>query len=152
MPRRTPRRRPSSPENDFFNELLDSVLDSVLDVVEPHFEKLAKDAVGNARRLIDRQQQAQAPPPPPPPRTRGFRTQPPPPPPPPKPQLYEILEVSPRASQETIEAAYKSLARRYHPDVNKNKTGEIMKHINMAYQVLNDPGKRAAYNRSVGLA
>jgi DnaJ-class molecular chaperone len=60
--------------------------------------------------------------------------------------------VSPRASQETIEAAYKSLARRYHPDVNKNKTGEIMKHINMAYQVLKDPGKRAAYNRSVGLA
>ena len=50
--------------------------------------------------------------------------------------LYELLEVSENASQEVIEKAYKVLAKRYHPDlqkeIDKNKSEEMMKKINEA--------------------
>ena len=62
--------------------------------------------------------------------------------------FYEILQISPRADQETIERVYRLLAKRYHPD---NKvTGDEQK-FNMlisAYRVLSDPEKRAAYDAS----
>jgi curved DNA-binding protein len=61
---------------------------------------------------------------------------------------YEVLQVSPRADQETIERVYRLLAKRYHPD---NKvTGDEQKFsilIN-AYRVLSDPEMRAAYDAS----
>ena len=60
---------------------------------------------------------------------------------------YEILQVSPKVEPEVIQAAYRRLARKYHPDVNKSpQAAERMKQINEAYEVLRDPAKRAAYD------
>ena len=60
--------------------------------------------------------------------------------------LYEILEVSEKASKEIIEKAYKVLAKKYHPDLQKDenkKDAEIkMKQINEAYEVLSSDEKR----------
>lgn len=61
---------------------------------------------------------------------------------------YDVLEVSRNASHETIEAAYKSLCKRYHPDVNSGLSStERMKWINAAWGVLKDNGSRAEYDR-----
>ncbi len=62
---------------------------------------------------------------------------------------YKILQVDPKAEPEVIEGAYRRLARKYHPDVNKHPdAAQRMKEINLAYEVLSDPQKRAAYDRS----
>lgn len=60
---------------------------------------------------------------------------------------YEILEVSPNASPEVIRAAYKSLMQRYHPDrqLGEGKAEQAIL-IVQAYEVLSDPGRRAAYD------
>jgi hypothetical protein len=61
---------------------------------------------------------------------------------------YDVLEVSPRASAEVIRAAYKSLMQRYHPDKNP-ATSDMAKTASLivqAYEVVGDPGKRAAYD------
>ncbi len=62
---------------------------------------------------------------------------------------YEILGVSRDASLEDIKKAYRSLAKQYHPDVNKDdpQASEKFKEINEAYEVLSDPNKRAQYDR-----
>ncbi|MER3486027.1 MAG: hypothetical protein C4345_08715, partial [Chloroflexota bacterium] len=63
------------------------------------------------------------------------------------PDYYEILQVHPRAEPEVIEAAYRRLARLYHPDVSRRPdAGERMRQINLAYEVLSDPQKRRAYD------
>ena len=63
------------------------------------------------------------------------------------PDFYEVLQVSPQASQEVIQAAYRALARAYHPDVNSAPgTAERMRRLNVAFATLNDPARRAAYN------
>lgn len=60
---------------------------------------------------------------------------------------YEILGVSRKASQEEIQKAYRKLARKYHPDINKNKGAEDrFKKIGEAYEVLKDPKKRKRYD------
>ena len=65
--------------------------------------------------------------------------------------LYEILQVHHAAEPEVVEAAYRRLARKYHPDVNKSDQAEgMMKALNRAYEVLSDPVKRAAYDRERG--
>src|SRR2546425_3566973 len=64
-----------------------------------------------------------------------------------KPGYYEILQVSPDAEREVIEAAYRRLARKYHPDVNRDPTaGERMQRLNEAFEVLSDPHQRAEYD------
>ena len=64
--------------------------------------------------------------------------------------LYDDLEVSPHASRATIEAAWRSLCKRYHPDVNKLPEAEKrMKQINAAWTVLNDDKKRKEYDRGL---
>ena len=61
---------------------------------------------------------------------------------------YEILGVSRDADKEDIKQAFRRLARKYHPDVNK-ETGaeEQFKEINRAYEILSDPENRARYDR-----
>jgi curved DNA-binding protein len=61
---------------------------------------------------------------------------------------YEALEVSRDASEDEIRQSYRRLARRYHPDVNKEAGAEDrFKQISEAYDVLRDPEKRARYDR-----
>ncbi|MBX5464660.1 MAG: molecular chaperone DnaJ [Clostridia bacterium] len=62
---------------------------------------------------------------------------------------YEVLGVGPNASQEEIKAAFRRLARRYHPDAHPDdpEAEAKFKEINEAYQVLGDPEKRAQYDR-----
>jgi curved DNA-binding protein CbpA len=60
---------------------------------------------------------------------------------------YEILQVRASASQEVIRAAYRALAQRYHPD-NAGPEGQAaMVDINVAYEILGDPRRRAEYDR-----
>jgi flagellar basal body-associated protein FliL len=61
---------------------------------------------------------------------------------------YDILEVSPKASNEVIRAAYKSLIQRYHPDKNPGDTVAANRatQVVQAYEVLSDGDKRAAYD------
>src|SRR3954447_26120785 len=61
--------------------------------------------------------------------------------------LYEVLQVSPRAGQEVIQAAYRALARTCHPDVNAAPdAARQMRQLNAAYGVLSDPERRARYD------
>jgi molecular chaperone DnaJ len=61
---------------------------------------------------------------------------------------YETLGVSKDASQEEIKRAYRSLARKYHPDVSDAPNAEEkFKDVNAAYEVLSDPEKRSMYDR-----
>ncbi|MCI7765721.1 DnaJ C-terminal domain-containing protein [Helicobacter sp.] len=62
--------------------------------------------------------------------------------------LYETLEVSPNATSEEIKKAYRRLARKYHPDINKEKDAEEkFKEINAAYEILSDEKKRKQYDQ-----
>lgn len=61
---------------------------------------------------------------------------------------YEILGVSRSADKEEVKRAYRRLARKYHPDVNKDSGAEErFKEINRAYEVLSDPETKARYDR-----
>lgn len=61
---------------------------------------------------------------------------------------YEILGVSRSADKEELKRAYRRLARKYHPDVNKEPGAEErFKEINRAYEVLSDPEIKARYDR-----
>ncbi|MGE3298378.1 MAG: DnaJ C-terminal domain-containing protein [Porticoccaceae bacterium] len=61
---------------------------------------------------------------------------------------YQILGVARDASAEAIKAAFRKLARKYHPDVSKEPDAEArMKEVNEAYAVLADTEKRAAYDQ-----
>lgn len=61
---------------------------------------------------------------------------------------YEVLGVPRTASLEEIKAAFRKLARQYHPDVSQEPDAEErFKEINEAYGVLSDPEKRARYDR-----
>jgi molecular chaperone DnaJ len=61
---------------------------------------------------------------------------------------YQILGVSRDANKEEIKRAYRRLARKYHPDVNKEPGAEEkFKEINRAYEVLSEPETRARYDR-----
>ncbi|KPC74722.1 molecular chaperone DnaJ [Laceyella sacchari] len=62
--------------------------------------------------------------------------------------FYEVLGVSRNASDDEIRKAYRKLARKYHPDVNKDTDAEQkFKEVKEAYEVLSDPQKKANYDR-----
>ncbi|MET0703219.1 MAG: DnaJ C-terminal domain-containing protein [Mycobacterium sp.] len=61
---------------------------------------------------------------------------------------YEVLGVSRDATADQLQQAFRTLARKYHPDVNKDPTAEDrFKEVNEAYHVLSDPDTRKRYNR-----
>jgi curved DNA-binding protein CbpA len=60
------------------------------------------------------------------------------------PDYYEVLQVHPRAESEVIRAAYRILARKYHPDHGGDPLRMIA--LNDAWDVLGDPAQRAAYD------
>jgi len=61
---------------------------------------------------------------------------------------YQVMGVARDASQDDIKRAYRKLARKYHPDVSKEKDAEEkFKELQEAHEVLKDPEKRAAYDQ-----
>ena len=61
---------------------------------------------------------------------------------------YEVLGVSKSASADEIKRAYRKMAKKYHPDVNKDPGAEDkFKEVQEAYDVLSDDNKKAAYDR-----
>ena len=66
---------------------------------------------------------------------------------------YDILQINQNASPEIIEKAYKTLVKKYHPDLqeenNKREAEEILKEINEAYEILSNPDKKALYDQNL---
>src|ERR1700692_2432458 len=61
---------------------------------------------------------------------------------------YEILGVARSAVADEVKRAYRKMARKFHPDVSKEKNAENrFKEVQEAYEVLRDPEKRAAYDQ-----
>ncbi|XP_032746470.1 chaperone protein DnaJ-like [Rattus rattus] len=66
----------------------------------------------------------------------------------PRQSLYDILGVNADASADEIKRAYRKLAKKYHPDVNKSEDAETkLKEINSAYEILSDKDKRRKYDQ-----
>lgn len=63
-------------------------------------------------------------------------------------EYYDILKVSPSASESEIKKAYRKLAKEYHPDKNKDdqNANEMFQKVAEAYEILSDPDKRAMYD------
>jgi len=64
------------------------------------------------------------------------------------PDPYKVLQVDPEAEDEVVQAAYRRLARKYHPDVAPGpEAATRMAAINAAWELLGDPARRAALDR-----
>lgn len=66
--------------------------------------------------------------------------------------LYEILMLHPSATTDVINAAYRALAKQYHPDHAGPEGAQMMAQLNEAYAVLSNPEKRARYDEIIGKA
>ncbi|CAG0942391.1 partial Chaperone protein DnaJ, partial [Anaerolineae bacterium] len=66
----------------------------------------------------------------------------------PEKNYYKILQIDPSADPEVVQAAYRRLAQKYHPDANTSSDAtRWMQELNEAYEVICDPVKRAAFDR-----
>lgn len=64
--------------------------------------------------------------------------------------LYDVLQIAPWCDADVVHAAYRALARRWHPDLNRGPEAEAqMRRLNAAYQVLSDSHRRARYDREL---
>ena len=64
---------------------------------------------------------------------------------------YKILQVDSEAEDEVIQAAYRRLARKYHPDLAETpEAAARMAAINAAWELIGDPAARAAFDRKRG--
>jgi curved DNA-binding protein CbpA len=62
------------------------------------------------------------------------------------PDYYELLEISPQATQETIHRVYRYMAARYHPDIAGTGNLEKFTQLTSAYRVLSDPNRKSQYD------
>jgi curved DNA-binding protein CbpA len=62
---------------------------------------------------------------------------------------YIVLGVTPDADRDTIRHAFRGLARRYHPDAGEGSSAVRFREILAAYETLNDPHRRADYDRAL---
>ena len=62
---------------------------------------------------------------------------------------YQTLGITRKANEKDIKAAYRQLARKYHPDRNSIVSDDIMKNINIAFEILSDPEKKNEYDNSI---
>jgi curved DNA-binding protein CbpA len=60
---------------------------------------------------------------------------------------YLLLGIPHDADSHTIRSAFRALARRYHPDAGEGSSAEKFREILVAYETLNDPTRRGAYDR-----
>lgn len=125
---------------------IDDFLDGLKQAVTEFATDFAQDRIHGAQQPQPRARRVSAKPP----KVKKPKTERPAKQEPQGPTLYDLLEVSPKASSETIEAAWKSLARRNHPDTNKSKQAEErMKKLNHAKDILLDATKRSMYDRGL---
>ncbi len=69
-----------------------------------------------------------------------------------KKDYYYILGLSPSSSKEEIKAAYRQLAKQFHPDRSPDADPQIMQDINEAYEILSDPIKKREYDEYITAA
>ena len=145
---------PKSPLESFFDKMLDAAEDAAEDLIRD----VNKQARENMRRMSRQLAQAAGPNrqgPLPRPKKRATKGHEPGArptvTPPPSSTLYDILEVSSKASQETISAAFRSLSARFHPDNQKTGNEARYKDITAAWTILKNPEKRKRYDREHGL-
>jgi curved DNA-binding protein CbpA len=60
---------------------------------------------------------------------------------------YLLLGIPEDAGADTIRSAFRALARRYHPDAGEGSSAETFREILVAYETLNNPRRRGAYDR-----
>lgn len=65
--------------------------------------------------------------------------------------LYSVLGVAPEAPDAVIKAAYRALAKQYHPDSSGSDQSAEFVELQSAYEILSDPSLRAAYDQQIGL-
>lgn len=139
MPKKRGPRRPSPPSNPL-DHLQQMLLDQVQERMDSMLDQFFTSMFPGQARFVSYQ------PPPPASKPKSSKAPPKAPAPPPAPTLYDILQVSPSASIEVINGAWRSLCKLYHPDIVKGQEKK-MKEINRAYDILGDTKKREQYDQ-----
>lgn len=126
-----------------FNDSLSGDLEEEIRRLEEELERAAR-AEEAARERYNSQRQGQ--------RGAGPRPRPK------GPTAYQVLGISPQASQKEIKQRYRTLAKKFHPDVVQRLSPERqeearnkMQQINQAYDKIDDPQKRRQYDLSISL-